>query len=183
MAMPPNIRVNARVGFPAQVFGGAGIAIQKVNGIYTILLNILAFGSATPPPANFPTDFLLGYDTVNQQFFRISLTALASALATAPRAQRLVTASPITVGAADQIINTNIATAATCTLPSYATRAGSPLTFADVGGQCGANNITITPAGAETINGLNAAVVMRSNHQVMTLVPANDGTTTGWTIE
>lgn len=183
MGLPPNVRVNAQLPFPAMVTGGAGIAISKNNGIWQVSFSINGFGSQNPPSGNFATDFLLGYDAIAQTFFKVSIANLI-AVTTSIRLQRRVTATPIIVSATDQILNCNISSgAASCTLPSYATRGGLALTFKDVGGQAAANNITITPNGAETIDGVNAAVVLRNNYEGITLVPANDGTSTGWSIE
>jgi hypothetical protein len=99
------------------------------------------------------------------------------------RTQRLVTVSPIAITVADQIINVAInAGAPTCTLPLANTRGGAPLTFKDVGGFFAAHNLTITPTNPDTIDGL-ASIVLNQNRQAVTLVPANDGTTSGWLIE
>jgi hypothetical protein len=101
---------------------------------------------------------------------------------TAPT-QRLVTSSPITVQSTDFIINVNISAGSpSCTLPLASSRAGIPLVFVDVGGNFGAHALTITPAGGDTIDG-QASLSLGTNRQAIRLVPANDGTTTGWTIQ
>lgn len=97
--------------------------------------------------------------------------------------QRLVTSSPIVVQATDFIINVNIASGSpSCALPAASSRAGIPLVFVDVGGNFGSHNLTITPAGGDTIDG-QASLTLGTNRQSIRLVPANDGTTTGWTIQ
>jgi hypothetical protein len=96
--------------------------------------------------------------------------------------QRNVTATPITVAATDDIITVNISTgAAACTLPTAASRAGKAIVFKDVGGHFAANNLTITPAASETIDGL-ASIVLSTNWQNLRLVPLNDGVSSGWMI-
>lgn len=102
--------------------------------------------------------------------------------ATAPT-QRLVTSSPIVVQSTDMIINVNISSGSpSCTLPTAASRAGIPLVFVDVGGNFGAHALTITPAGGDTIDG-QSSLTLGTSHQSIRLVPANDGTTTGWTVQ
>jgi hypothetical protein len=115
---------------------------------------------------------------------QVDLQNLDSRVTTATsRTQRLVTASPIVVGAADMIINVNISSGSpTCTLPTAASRAGVALTFQDVGGNFAAHNLTITPSGGDTIDG-QASLVLSTNRMNINLVPANDGTTVGWFIE
>jgi Collagen triple helix repeat (20 copies) len=103
-------------------------------------------------------------------------------LSNRPGTQRSVTSSPITVAAGDEILNTNITGAGACTLPAASTRNGKPVVFKDVAGKWGANNLTITPAGAEKIDGLNN-IVGRTNYGRIALRPANDGVNTGWSLE
>lgn len=109
----------------------------------------------------------------------LTLPTLAAAAA---RAQRSVTASPVVIGGADQILNCNINAAAACPLPTAASRIGVPLTFVDVGLKFGIHNLTITPNGAERIvNWVNpASMVLNQTGQSLTLNPFNDGTNTGW---
>jgi hypothetical protein len=101
--------------------------------------------------------------------------------ATSSRAQRSITATPIVVEAADEILNCNIPLAATCLLPLAASRSGLALTFQDLG-QAGAHNIVITASGGDLIDGQVSATI-NVNYQTITLVPANDGVNFGWTID
>jgi len=178
MALPPNIRVNARVPFPSLVLSSGPITIAKASGQFTIGFTITAFGTVVPPPSDYAVTYVLAYNTNTNQFEKVSLSALTI---TNQQIQRSVTATPIVVGANDMILNCNINTAAACTLPAASTRLGMPLTFKDLG-QAAANNITLTPAGVETIDG-RTNLVMNANHQSVTLVPFNDGVNTGWAIE
>jgi len=98
----------------------------------------------------------------------------------AVRNQRLVTSSPIVIGVSDEIINVNISSgSSSCALPSASSRGGLPLTFKDVGGNFAAHSLTVTPAGADTIDG-QPSLTLSGNFQSINLVPANDGTTAGW---
>ncbi len=97
------------------------------------------------------------------------------------RQQRSVTTTPIVILSTDQIINCNIPSPATCTLPSSASRNGIPLTFKDVGGQFAANNLTITPI--DPVDGVLTSIVLSNNRAAITLVPFADGANVGWVIE
>lgn len=185
MTIPPNVRVNAQLPFPSLVVGTGPITIGKTNGIWQVGFTINAFGSQVPPSGNYPTDYLLAYDTVNKVFFKVSITSLISSINASlgvARTQRYVTATPIVIVGTDQILNCNIVAPAACTLPSAASRLGVPLTFKDVGSQATANPITFTPSGGDLIDGA-ATYKIANNRGYVTFVPANDGTSTGWSVE
>ena len=179
MALSPTIRVNARISFPALVNTQGPVTIAKNNGIYSFGFTITAFGTVNPPVSSYNTTFVLGWDSVNQIFVKIPLSNLGIGNT---RVQRSVTATPIVIVNTDQVINCNINVAAACTLPTAASRNGTPLTFVDIGAQATAHNITLTASGGDLING-NATFVMTANRQVVTLVPANDGVNAGWSVE
>jgi Collagen triple helix repeat (20 copies) len=97
--------------------------------------------------------------------------------------QRSVTAGPIAIVATDDVLNVNINTGTpTCALPASASRSGRHIVIKDVGGQFGAHNLTITPAGAERVDGL-ASIVLNTNYQQIKLRPMNDGVNSGWAID
>lgn len=184
MTIPPNVRVNAQLPFPSLVVGTGPITIGKANGIWQVGFTINAFGSQVPPSGNYPTDYLLAYDTVNKVFFKVSIANLISSINAslgAARAQRYVTATPIVIVGTDQILNCKIAAPAACALPSAAGRLGVPLTFKDLG-QASANNITLTASGGDLIDGF-ATYKIVNNYQYVTLVPFDDGTNTGWMVQ
>jgi hypothetical protein len=100
-----------------------------------------------------------------------------------PPAQRSVTSFPMSVNTTDDVLNINIGTGSpTCTLPAAGTRAGRAIIFKDIGGKFSTNPLTITPAGAERMDGL-ASLTVSTNYARVTLRPCNDTVNTGWSIE
>jgi hypothetical protein len=120
MALPANIRINASVPFPAMVTGSGPITIGKANGIWTVGLSIAQLQTQIPPGVNAPNDYLLLYDSVANQFFKTSIQGLLTIVLAlgGARFQRSVTASPIVIQGADQLLNVNISAGnPTCALP------------------------------------------------------------------
>lgn len=95
--------------------------------------------------------------------------------------QRSVTSGPVTINSTDVILNLNLTSPQSTTLPAASSRGGRPLTFKDVGGQAAANNFTINRAGSDTIDGFTS-VALTNNYQALTLNPFNDGVNSGWFI-
>ena len=99
-----------------------------------------------------------------------------------PPATRTVTATPITVTAADQIILVDTVTinaAVSVVLPAASTMTGlRPVTIKDLTGGAGAHNITITPNGSEKIDGLSS-IKISGNYGAFTIKPITTG---GWAI-
>lgn len=180
MTLPANLRINTSAPFPALVKGSAPIAIGKQNGIWTINLNVLSMGTELPPIVSYPTDFLIVYDSVVGNFFKLPLSSLPAQT----RTQRSVNAGPVAFTATDQIINLNLGSSITITLPGYASRVGVPLTFKDATKLAGTTFFpqTIAAAPGEKIDGL-ASISLSNPGQSITLVPANDGVNAGWMIE
>lgn len=175
MGLPATVRVNTTVNFPSLVFGTGPIILTKLNGVWTVGFSMASLAVQTPAPANYATDYFLMYDSVANQLFNVPITGGPFGRA---RMQRSVTSTPIVVTATDEVLNCNINVNAACALPAAASRLGLPLTFKDLG-QASAHNITITPNGAETIDGA-ANVKLTNNRQELTLVPFNDGVNSGW---
>jgi len=99
-----------------------------------------------------------------------------------PPATRTVTATPITVTAADQIMLVDTVTinaAVSVVLPAASTMTGlRPVTIKDLTGGAGAHNITITPNGSEKIDGLSS-IKISGNYGAFTIKPITTG---GWAI-
>lgn len=84
-----------------------------------------------------------------------------------------VTIGTHTVAASDNLITVNNAGAVAITLPSAASVAvGKVYIICDISGAAGVNNITISRAGADTINGATSQVI-NSNYGVLRLVRAS----------
>ncbi|SRR6266516_1604474 len=81
MALPPNIRFNVNMPFPALVQGSGPVQLTKANGIWTIALNLVALGSQIPLLATLPTNLLLVYDTINGTFFSVKQSILVPVVA------------------------------------------------------------------------------------------------------
>jgi hypothetical protein len=175
MTLPANIRVNVAAPFPSVVKGQAPFSIAKANGIWTLGLSLAGLQVQQPPASNYATDYIFVWDSVAGIFFRMPLAVFASGA----KLQRSITAGPVTVQSTDQILNLNLSSPTTITLPSYLLRSGVPLTFKDVGKQAGSHTITLTAAAGELIDG-NASIPLNANGQSITLVPANDGVNSGW---
>lgn len=78
---PANVRVSALFPFPAGVAGSAPITITKTNGIWTVSLNVGGLAVQTPPPANYPTDFLTVWDSVAKVWVAAPLSAIIPTVA------------------------------------------------------------------------------------------------------
>ena len=178
MTLPANLRVNVGAPFPSIIKASAPITIAKANGIWTVGYSIANLGIEQPTILQQQTDYLTVWDSVAGNFFRVPLSSVAAGGGGAST-QRSVTAGPVVIVDSDRILNLNLSSMLTITLPPYASRIGVPLTFKDVGRQATANPQTITAAAGELIDG-NASISLNVNAQSITLVPANDGVNTGW---
>jgi hypothetical protein len=85
-----------------------------------------------------------------------------------------VTASTYTTVGTDAFLQVNYAGAVTISLQAASARAGYPVTIKDISAAAQTNNITITPNGADTIEGL-ASIKITSNWGGFTLYPITGG--------
>lgn len=169
------IQTSAFSGDVTKSAGGTALTIVNDAVTYAKIQNVSVSkllgrgdsGSGDPQEITLGTNLSITGTTIN-----------ASSGAT-ERTQRSVTSGPVTIVAGDDIINLNISTPTSISLPVYSTRTGRPLTFKDVGGIAATYNITLTPNGAETIDGA-ASFILVANRQAITLVPFNDGVHSGW---
>lgn len=148
MTLPAAIRVNTQVPFPSLVTGQSGIVVTKANGIWVIQNAFQNLGTSIPALPNYPTDFIVVYDSLANTYSKVSLSALSTAAASIGTA-RLPTAAasvPITIADIEVGISTNVAPTA-CPLPSVAAWAASQqngleLCIFDYTGNAGTNNVT-----------------------------------------
>ncbi len=118
---PPKIRVSTQVPFPAMVRGSGPVTIAKASGVWTVGFSVAGLNSIAPPIASYATDFLFGWDTVNKQFFQISLTNVLAVPVTSPPVTETLAYA---VGQSDSSIILNNAGGVTLTLPAAAQTAG-----------------------------------------------------------
>ena|ERR1039458_9147116 len=166
----PSIRVNAPVPFPAKVAGAGVVEIAKANGIWTISLDFSKVADINPLPADYPSLWFVVEDFVNGVFGRVSLQEMLS-----PPSPTYINhaASPYAATSADTSIYVDTtAGAVTILLQPTAIRGNLPLIVKDYTGHANANNITLTPNGAEKIDGLASYVLIGD------FVGANLGPTT-----
>jgi hypothetical protein len=76
MAKIPKIRVNTPVPFPALVQGSGPVTVAKNKGIWSIGLSTAGIPQQTPPPGSLPTDLVLVWDSVAQQWITVPLSSL-----------------------------------------------------------------------------------------------------------
>jgi len=126
MAAPATIRLNTNVPFPALVTGTGPVTITKQNGIWTVGFNISNLGIQNPPQtANFPTDYLLGYDSVAKTFFQVPLSAVGSIVG---NSTPLVISPPANSTTQGLLINQSISGS---TFPGFAGGSGTSSTAMD----------------------------------------------------
>jgi hypothetical protein len=179
MAVPANIRYQAPAPFPSLVTSTGPIGITKVNGIWTVSLNMAQLQVGVVD--NSPTKFLLLWDSAINFYSRVSFASVLSTLSAFLGAQTRVTTTPYTVSGTDRVLNCNVAGPLTINLPAASTRGGLAITVKDVSGNASVNNITVVPTGGETIDG-QANIVLRANYGSVTIVPFTDGVGVGYFI-
>jgi len=90
-----------------------------------------------------------------------------------------VAASPYAPALGDTLLWVDTSAPRIINLPTGASRGGKALEIKDITGNANANNITINPSGAETIDGL-APMLIDINYGGVTLYPKPAG---GWTTQ
>jgi len=182
LTLPANIRVNTLLPFPSLVMGAGPVSVTKNNGIWTINLSATALAQESPTGSQLNNDLMLVFDPIVGNWFTVPMSFFAvGGGGSTGQKQRSVTAGPVIISATDQILNLNIGSILTITLPGYASRNGVPLTFKDVGQQASGFPLVISAAAAETIDGF-ATIPFDTNGMEVTLLPFNDGVNSGWSV-
>lgn len=186
MTLPANIRVNVAAVFPSRVRGSGPITIAKANGIWTIGFSFVTLGNITVPPIpDYPTDYILVYDSVAQLYFRMSLAAFAAAASGTN--YRIVTAAGAIASLSSDgtvLVNKTAGAATTYNAPTSASRAGLPITLKDYKGDANTNNIRFVMAAGETLDGQSQtaadaafSTIIDINYGAKTFYPLTAG---GW---
>lgn len=72
MALLPKVKLKAVVNFPADVFGGSGIAVRKENGQFFIDLDLSGLAvNPTIPPDQEANIYVLAYNVATRSFMLV----------------------------------------------------------------------------------------------------------------
>lgn len=171
MTLPANIRVNIAAPFPSLVKGSGPVTIAKHNGIWTVgftIANLAAAAANTDPT----TIQVLLYNTVLNTFQKATIASLLASTPLVSPTLIGIAQSPYLAQLNDSILYVDTSGGAVViNLQTAASRILRPLTIKDVSGNANANNITINPNGAETIEGL-APLKVNADYGGFTLYPA-----------
>lgn len=176
-----NIRVAFGVPFPARVTGGGFIAVSKASGVWRVQPDISTVSAISPQISDYPTTYVLAYNTLTSTWERISLQDLQSLPATTPTPVLDQSAGDYNVTTERiLLISKTVPAAHNINLPASSGRSGLDIFIKDIAGNAAANIATIIPNGAETIDGL-ANVKINANYGGYRLAP-KPSPLTGWYI-
>lgn len=187
MSTPANIRINARVPFPALVSGAAFVTVIKQNGIWKIgvdypeLSELLNLGDLS-------NALVAIYDPSTGQYNTVTALQIADLAggggAVIPNIRKPASSSVIGLTTSD--VNVGIdtrSTAVTANLPSAASwynanKSILELTIVDYFGNAGSNNITPSLAGGDSFQYGGLTPIINQGFGVLRLRP--DTTLPGW---
>jgi len=176
--LPYNLRVNVNVPFPALVTGAAGIKVTKVNGIWTIKPDFSALAPQVPAANQYATTYIEIWNSNSGVYSLVSFATLSFA-ASAISPTIVNTAGNYAAQSTDTLIMINAIVPQVLLQPS-ANRNGAPIAVkALAGAAAAANNITVTPNGTETIDGLSNYVISTNLGYTPKLYPIAGGWVTG----
>lgn len=175
----PSLKARVLVRFPATVNGSDGIEVTKSGNVYTIGEDFLSLTELDP--ADIDNAFLKV--EVDGAYYYYGIDTLAGDIGEAVlddfMTPTVITAAgDLTITSAHHyvVLNKTSGAATGITLPASAARVG-PVRIKDGKGDASSNNITLTPDGSETIDGLSSWVISFDYAGVL-LVPRSDGN--GW---
>lgn len=156
--------------FPSNVQGSTVVTVAKANGIWTIGfdLSVLDTPTITDPSIH----EVLIRNTIDDSYGRVALTGLLAGAYFAT-----VVTGLHNVSTTETFLRCQLAAAAAINLPASAGRGGLDLDIKDSSGNFATYNATITPFGAETIDGM-ASLVGNQNYMFIKLRPK----TSGWEV-
>lgn len=172
MTLPASLRINAQFPFPSLVIANGPVTVSKQNGIWTVGFNIANLAGIPSNVSPGALEVLL-YNTLSQTFQQATAAQL---LSLASSASRTVTVTGAQAAAlTDQVLLVNAAGAVNISLPASVTRFGlGPYTIKDISGAAATNNITITAAGGDTIDG-QATYTINDDYECLTVYPLVNG--------
>lgn len=158
MTLPANIRVNVSAPFPARVTPADLVRINKANGIWTVGTTYASLGVIPGSVLN-TNAWVAVWDSVGNVFYYTTLSALLNS-AFLPPFRMITAAGPVTAAISDgDILINKAAPAATAVALLPAVNATRPITVKDYAGNAATFPITVSPTGAETIDGLATFVL------------------------
>jgi len=175
MSLPANIRVNLSAPFPSIVRGGGGIAVAKINGVWTVSLNFAQLGTA-PGVADPANTYVLTYNVLTGVITFIPMSAVA-----ANKVVKILTgvgplASPYAALPTDEVLIVKQAAGAPFTVTVDWSQRTKPLRVVDGKGDAQVNNISITPAaGQSQLAIVNFTYKIIGNGGSIILTPLPDG--------
>lgn len=174
MSLPANIRVNTATPFPSIVKGSGAIAINKVNGIWTVSLSFggLVQNQNIADPVN---SYFLVWNALTGVFSLVSLNAVQTSKVVKFLTGAAGLASPYPALPTDQVLIVKQGAANPFTITVDWSQRKQPLTV--VAGDTVANfaNIAITPTAGQTQMGtVNFSYIIDSSGGTVTLTPLPD---------
>jgi hypothetical protein len=174
----PTLKLKALVNFPANAFGRFGVNVAKQDGAFYLDIDYSLFVPATVlPSVDIPNLHILLWNAVSNVYILAPLSLIGQIFTQGNLV--VVTAGGALIGANDSVIavKKSPGSVTPLTLGSAALKQGT-VHISDVGMNSGTFPITITPAGADTINGLSSWTIAGDGASV-TLYPLPG---IGWTL-
>lgn len=156
--------------FPSSVEGSIFITLAKANGIWTVGVDFSVLDE--PVITDLSSYEIVVRNTLTDSYGRVSLSGLLASTYFAT-----VVTGLHNVSATETYLRCQLAAASAINLPASETRNGLDLDIKDSSGNWATFNATITPNGAETIDGM-ASLTGNQNYMFIKLRPK----TAGWEI-
>lgn len=154
----PTLKLKSLVNFPANSFGGTGITVRKQTASGGAFFTDLDYSKFVPvasiPSIDIPNLYTLIWNSLTG-VFSLAPIALIGQIYQQGNTVVVTAAGAVAVGSNDTVIafKKTVPAASIANLPLAANKA-VPVHIVDAAMNAGTFNITINPAGAETINGL-----------------------------
>jgi hypothetical protein len=168
-----SIKLKVATRFPALIEGRTGITVAKVNGNYFVDIDYTKFTPLTSVPTpDIPNLYTLVWNIVTGSYELVPLAVLGQIGASG---NTIIANASYLVQQNDGVIICKFSAPGTISLPLAGNHNG-PVHISDGNLNASVNNITITPAGGETIAGL-AQWTLAGDGAGITLYPVSG---TGW---